>query len=324
MTDILFESYRPEWDSEMAQLDSTCEKIRQRLSWINRHIITDFDPQDISVAFHDNRVMGTAMMRVNTYRYQNSECLLGYLSDVAVHPDFQKQGLGRILSERAIAAAEKKGAEGVILFTSPENIAAYRLYQKLGFQDLTKQFLLVWNQQECGKENSLKVRRTQQEDKENILSLIRQMFKDHEMYTERHTMLFNLRGELGKPGVSTYVVLNKSEIVGCINIFNFAHIWQYHTPSGLTVPLLLYNFSVKEGYSKAEIFNMIMHTLSPSFRKISKLIGIMIDEKETELLSILQGYGFGKMVDGVWMGKSLNRDFSFKTFKRPIYNGFPI
>ncbi len=56
-----------------------------------------------------------------------------HLTILAVHPDFQKQGLGKILLNHLLEEAIKKGLERATLEVSEHNQTALNLYQKFGF-----------------------------------------------------------------------------------------------------------------------------------------------------------------------------------------------
>lgn len=55
------------------------------------------------------------------------------LDNIAVHPRFQGQGLGRRLLEYLIHWVKKQGASALLLEVRESNATAIRLYQRLGF-----------------------------------------------------------------------------------------------------------------------------------------------------------------------------------------------
>lgn len=55
------------------------------------------------------------------------------VANVAVDPDFRRQGIARALMETALSAATKSGGRELLLQVRQENEAAIRLYQSLGF-----------------------------------------------------------------------------------------------------------------------------------------------------------------------------------------------
>jgi len=60
---------------------------------------------------------------------------LGYVSDVAVHPDYQRRGLGEAMMRWALAWFREQGMRRAALTVSTGNGAAIALYRKLGFVD---------------------------------------------------------------------------------------------------------------------------------------------------------------------------------------------
>jgi ribosomal protein S18 acetylase RimI-like enzyme len=59
--------------------------------------------------------------------------LESYLAEFYVVPALRGQGLGRALLEAAMALARERGADRMDLGTSEDDIAARRLYERLGF-----------------------------------------------------------------------------------------------------------------------------------------------------------------------------------------------
>jgi ribosomal protein S18 acetylase RimI-like enzyme len=80
---------------------------------------------------HDGAVVGNASLIpffVKGQRYF-------LIANVAVHPDFRRQGIARQLTEQAIAYARKKGAPAVWLHVHRPNEVALQLYRSLGFAE---------------------------------------------------------------------------------------------------------------------------------------------------------------------------------------------
>jgi|FLYL01.1.fsa_nt_gi ribosomal protein S18 acetylase RimI-like enzyme len=57
----------------------------------------------------------------------------GYVSDVAVHPEYQNHGLGEALMRWALAFLREQGFQRASLTVDTDNARAIALYQKLGF-----------------------------------------------------------------------------------------------------------------------------------------------------------------------------------------------
>src|SRR5258708_883095 len=58
---------------------------------------------------------------------------LWILNDLYVAPDARRQGVGRVLLDRARRLAEDTGAKGLTLSTGVENVTAQRLYESEGW-----------------------------------------------------------------------------------------------------------------------------------------------------------------------------------------------
>lgn len=56
-----------------------------------------------------------------------------FISNVAVHPQYQRRGIGRQLMEAATAEVRRQGGQWAILQVRSENEVAQRLYRRLGF-----------------------------------------------------------------------------------------------------------------------------------------------------------------------------------------------
>jgi ribosomal-protein-alanine N-acetyltransferase len=59
-----------------------------------------------------------------------------HLLNVCVHPDFQGHGFGRIIVEHVLAQARAGKASTIFLEVRPSNVAACKLYDKLGFNEV--------------------------------------------------------------------------------------------------------------------------------------------------------------------------------------------
>jgi ribosomal protein S18 acetylase RimI-like enzyme len=60
--------------------------------------------------------------------------LRAHIEDVAVAPQYRRQGIGEALTKAAMLLAEKSGARDVNLTSRPSREDAIRLYKRLGFQ----------------------------------------------------------------------------------------------------------------------------------------------------------------------------------------------
>ncbi|MGB4132947.1 MAG: GNAT family N-acetyltransferase [Tenuifilaceae bacterium] len=76
---------------------------------------------------NDGAVVGTSWMTFDGRRI--------HLHHIGVKPDFQRKGIGRMLTEQSINFAKVKGYQ-IKLEVHKNNIFAVRLYKKLGFKYL--------------------------------------------------------------------------------------------------------------------------------------------------------------------------------------------
>ena len=56
-----------------------------------------------------------------------------HITNIAVHPDFRRKGIGKRLMLAATDYAESQGVDAVTLEVRASNIIAQRLYEKIGF-----------------------------------------------------------------------------------------------------------------------------------------------------------------------------------------------
>ena len=78
------------------------------------------------LAFHKNKLAGQILLQ----KHWNN---LGSIEDIRVATDFQRQGIGSKLIERAKSWAVQKNLKGLRLETQDVNIRACLLYEKAGF-----------------------------------------------------------------------------------------------------------------------------------------------------------------------------------------------
>ena len=61
-----------------------------------------------------------------------------HILNLCVHPDWQGQGLGRVLLDHLVAAARSRGAAHLFLEVRASNDAAQRLYLSMGFNEIAQ------------------------------------------------------------------------------------------------------------------------------------------------------------------------------------------
>lgn len=318
---VAFDRYRPSNETELCALDTLCEPVRQRLAWAERH--TPLDPKGLFVALQGARVIGSAALRVAPHRVGEKIVPVGYLADVAVHPDFRRQGLAQALSEKALGYAEARECHGVVLYTDKHtNAGAYQLYQSLGFAEFTEVALFVWgNAGGPSAESDLIVRPAQDSDRMTVLTLLEQEYKNHALWCPDSPWRFGEGSLPPKAGLGTYVVKKSGVVQGTFGLFSYEKIWRYQTPAGWVAPLAIHNAAKGADLSERELWSAIgsfLSRLNGSF----PMIGVFADLKEKERVHALGQTHFQKFQDGQWYFKPLRPQD--RPLQGPVYMGFPL
>ncbi len=89
----------------------------------------------LELAFHQAAVATLAMLDGRPIGYQISTAtpMGGHLARLAVLPEFQGHGVGRVLLKDLLAQFTQRGARTVTVNTQSDNLASLALYQKMGF-----------------------------------------------------------------------------------------------------------------------------------------------------------------------------------------------
>lgn len=107
----------------------TVEKLSFTIPWSKDAFIEEVSKNKFAIyitAKVNGRVVGYAgMWKV---------CDEGHITNVAVHPEFRKHGIGRKLVENMVLVAKKEGIDRMTLEVRRSNIAAQTLYLKFGFK----------------------------------------------------------------------------------------------------------------------------------------------------------------------------------------------
>ncbi len=111
---------------ELAQL----EKICFSQPWSEKSLSEELDNRTAHflVAESDEKIAGYIGIFV--------VCESCYVSNVAVFPEYRRQGVAKQLIERACVVAEENGAESISLEVRPSNAAAVSLYGSVGFEEV--------------------------------------------------------------------------------------------------------------------------------------------------------------------------------------------
>jgi ribosomal protein S18 acetylase RimI-like enzyme len=104
------------------------------LRWASRMTETASVPLLGYVWEQSGRIVGNASLI--PFRDRGKRVYL--IANVATHPDYRRQGIGRALTERAMKLAENKNAAAIWLHVRDDNPGAIKLYQDLGFQEIAR------------------------------------------------------------------------------------------------------------------------------------------------------------------------------------------
>lgn len=66
----------------------------------------------------------------------------GWIYHLAVHPLFQKKGIGSLLLQNAEKALEKMGAKRILLWVRKDNLKVMNFYQKHGYSSIDDAIVL--------------------------------------------------------------------------------------------------------------------------------------------------------------------------------------
>lgn len=87
--------------------------------------LQEFNENEVYLAYKEGQLVGSV-----AYQMQGPET--AYLCGIVVHPDFQGQGIGRVMAEFRLGKV--KNARRVWLVTHPQNKRAIALDESLGFR----------------------------------------------------------------------------------------------------------------------------------------------------------------------------------------------
>ena len=114
--------------SEIAELEKICFSKPWSENTL-RYQLTD-DCANFFAAVSNNKIIGYCGCHIAA-----DEC---YTDNIAVFPDYRKNGLGKALTIKLIETAEEKKCAFISLEVRPSNTAAVHMYKKLGFEIVRK------------------------------------------------------------------------------------------------------------------------------------------------------------------------------------------
>jgi len=77
----------------------------------------------------NGKIIGNVSLVAHNYKGRK----ITLIANVATHPDYRRRGIGRALTERAMAQARQKGAKELWLQVRNDNPTAIKIYKDLGF-----------------------------------------------------------------------------------------------------------------------------------------------------------------------------------------------
>jgi GNAT superfamily N-acetyltransferase len=104
------------------------------LNWATRAAETISMPLTGYVWEQDGRIVGN----VSLVPFPQGRQRLYLLANIAVHPDYRRRGLARLLTEQAVAHACRHRAAAIWLQVREDNPAAVALYSRLGFRERSR------------------------------------------------------------------------------------------------------------------------------------------------------------------------------------------
>jgi ribosomal protein S18 acetylase RimI-like enzyme len=104
------------------------------LHWASHMAETASMPLTGYVWEQDGRIVGNTSLI--PFRDHGKRVYL--IANVATHPDYRRQGIGRALTERAMKQAYTKNAAAVWLHVREDNPGAIKLYEGLGYQEIAR------------------------------------------------------------------------------------------------------------------------------------------------------------------------------------------
>ena len=109
-------------------------RLLMRNSWV--------DPDLLLCAKINGAIVGQVLVLPREVKVAGSLSRVGMVSQVAVHPNWRRKGIGKTLMERAAALATDRDYDGLLLTADPGS-RAHSLYRKLGYRTLVRMQLMI-------------------------------------------------------------------------------------------------------------------------------------------------------------------------------------
>ena len=95
------------------------------------------NPQSCLIMFEGKKIIGSVFGTFNGRR--------AWIYHLAIHPQFQKNGLGKLLRIEVSKALKKVGAKRIFLFVDKSNLKVMGFYKKLGYNLIDDSVLMGEN-----------------------------------------------------------------------------------------------------------------------------------------------------------------------------------
>ncbi|MCH8950461.1 MAG: GNAT family N-acetyltransferase [Chloroflexi bacterium] len=116
---------------EIAKLDAAAFAM----SWLTADVVRKGIDQEPVFRMLEDSASGRAVGFLSLRVERPGE---GYVSDIVLHPDYQRRGLGEAMMRWALAWFRQEGLESAALTVNTDNGPAIALYRKLGFEPTEK------------------------------------------------------------------------------------------------------------------------------------------------------------------------------------------
>jgi len=137
VADLIELCFSPTMDNEGQRYLSDMRRASRDdsfLRWASRMTETASLPLMGYVWEQDGRIIGNASL----IPFRNKGKRIYLIANVATHPDYRRQGIGRALTERVMKQARDKRASAIWLHVRDDNPGAIKLYRELGFQEVAR------------------------------------------------------------------------------------------------------------------------------------------------------------------------------------------
>lgn len=106
------------------------ENLSFKIPWSRQSIMDEFIHNEAAVYFcalSDSKAIGYAGMW--------QICDEGHITNIAVHPEFRRSGVGSLLIESLLEEAGKRSLTALTLEVRKSNFSAQSIYRKYGFKE---------------------------------------------------------------------------------------------------------------------------------------------------------------------------------------------